>query len=178
MFIFCHRRCKLCFLHTCVVDIAVILYDSSVYFLLFCKCQIDISHESMSVHPSFVCFVRITRKLLRTCIHILHKFCHRNLRRAYPGQVAPRKSPVGELSEQPICRHLQHIPKLCLVPVIDKNLRPQSTGRYQQLVLVCRKIRHHLQIIRLIALMTMLAHSQNCKGFLIPDQEPQVKIIR
>ena len=167
MLVFCHRRCKLCFLHACVVDIAVILYDSIVYFLLFCKCQIGILCRPIPVLASFVYLFR----------QILHKLRHRDLRRTYPRQVAPRKSPVRKLSEQPVGRHLQHIPKLCLIPVINKNLRPQSTGRYQQLILIRRKLRHFLQIIRLVALMSMLAHSENRKSFLISDQEPQIKIV-
>ena len=167
MLVFCHRRCKLCFLHACVVDIAVILYDSIVYFLLFFMCPIYMLLGIMSVHASFICLFR----------QILHKLHHRDLRRTYPRQVAPRKSPVRKLSEQPVGRHLQHIPKLCLIPVINKNLRPQSTGRYQQLILIRRKLRHFLQIIRLVALMSMLAHSENRKSFLISDQEPQIKIV-
>ena len=64
-----------------------------------------------------------------------------------------------------------------IIPVINKNLRPQSTGGYQQLILIRRKLWHLLQIIRLVALMSMLAHSENRKSFLISDQEPQIKIV-
>ena len=168
MLIFCHRRCKFCFLYTRVVDIAVILYDLIVYFLLFFMCPICMLLGIMSVHASFICLFH----------QILQKLRHRNLRRTYSRQVAPRKSPVCKLSKQPVRRHLQHIPKLRLVPVIDKDLRPQSAGRYQQLILIRRKLRHLLQIIRLIARVSVLAHRQNGRCFLIADQESQVKIVR
>ena len=167
MLVFCHRRCKLCFLHACVVDIAVILYDSIVYFLLFFMCPICMLLGITSVHASFICLFR----------QILQKLRHRDLRRTYSRQVAPRKSPVCKLSKQPVRRHFQHISEYWLIPVINKNLRPQSTGGYQQLILIRRKLWHLLQIIRLVALMSMLAHSENRKSFLISDQEPQIKIV-
>ena len=167
MLVFCHCRCKLCFLCACIIDITVILYDSSVYFLLFCKCQIGILCRPIPVLASFVYLFR----------QILQKLRHRDLRRTYSRQVAPRKSPVCKLSKQPVRRHFQHISEFWLIPVINKNLRPQSTGGYQQLILIRRKLWHLLQIIRLVALMSMLAHSENRKSFLISDQEPQIKIV-
>ena len=140
--------------------------------LVFCHCRCKFRF----LHA---CIVGITVILYDSIMgkSTLHKLRHRDFCRTYPGQVAPRKSPVRKLSEQPVGRHLQYVSKLCLLSVINKNLRPQSTGRYQQLIFIRRKLRHLLQIIRFVTRMSVFAHRQDGRCFLIPNQKPKVKII-